>query len=411
MDYSAHPFVFPLGLKAFSQSIGLPLVNHGRWMDRDSPYRRRFAVSGLAAVDPAFWEEIAAGLKDAGSVAYEQDWLSEIYAHSPELASKAGLGDAYMDAMASAFARRGMSVQYCMPLPLQFLQGSRYGNLTSIRVSDDGFKPDRYHNALFASRLASSLGIWPWCDVFMSRETDSMILALLSAGPVGTGDYLGLEDKANILRAARPDGVLVKPDAALVPTDQAYLDEARGEKRPLVASTWTLHGDLKTVYGVAIKAPDDVSGTVSVDPSEVGAAGPGYFYDVLKGKGRSLDAGAAFPIEFQGGGLAYFEFAPRTACGVALLGDAGKFVGTGKKRIAAMEEAPDGLHVKVLLAQGEKGISIRGYAPRRPRVNVENGTAILAYDGVGGVFTADLEAKAGLEGAGQHELNVVLDAR
>jgi hypothetical protein len=392
-DYSAHPFVFPQGMAEFSQSTGLALVNHDRWVDPSSPYHAKYRISGIAAVDPRFWDEIAGYLKSCGSMAYEQDWLNEIYLKSPQLAAEAGLGDAAMDAMAKAFASRGMSLQYCMGLPLHFLQGSRYGNLTSIRVSGDGFQPGRYHDFLYASRLASALGIWPWCDVFMSRETDNFVLAVLSAGPVGTGDFLGMEDKANILKAVRSDGVIVKPDAALVPLDSCYVHEAQGLDRPLLASTFTDHAGLRTVYGVAIRTSDQQGDSLALDPAELGCSGSVYYFDYFSGEGTPLKPGQALPISFHKGRFSYFEVAPLGAQGMALLGDEGKFVGTGKRRVAELSQGADGLRVKLLFAQGEGRVTLRGYAASEPRAQSDTGARLpLLYDPASGRFSVSVAA-------------------
>ncbi len=252
-------------------------------------------------MDPGFWDEIAGYLQSSGSVGYEQDWLSEITRHSPGLTARVGMDDQFLGSMADAFARRGMSLQYCMAYPMHFLQGSKYANLTTIRTSMDGFKPEHYRAFLYASRLAAALGIWPWTDVFRSADTDSLLLATLSAGPVGTGDFLGQEDKAGILLAARPDGVLVKPDASLLPTDQSYLAEAQGRERPLVASTFTRHQGLETVYAVAIRKPGDPAAGLAVEPGELGLAGPAYVFDYFSGSGKALKAGTPWTSRSRAG--------------------------------------------------------------------------------------------------------------
>ncbi|HTA16977.1 MAG TPA: hypothetical protein VK786_04455, partial [bacterium] len=348
---------------------------------------------------------------------YEQDWLSAIYRYSPDLATQPGLGGAGMDAMAAAFKKRGMSMQYCMALPLHFLQGSRYRNLTSIRVSEDGFKPDRYHNFLYASRLAYSLGIWPWCDVFMSYETDNMILAVLSAGPVGTGDFLGQVDKANILKAVRADGVIIKPDAPLLPTDASYLAEARGLDRPLVASTFTDQAGLKTIYGIAFRTSDTQADSLPLDPDEVGAAGSVYFYDYLDGTGAALTPKKALPVSFHGGKLAYFMVAPLGPSGIALLGDAGAFVGTGKKRVASITEDPHGVSVQVLFSKGEKRVTLHGYAASSPDVSAGSAAAPkVAYDPSTGLFSVDVSpdsARPAVDGGGDPvlSLNVLISSK
>ena len=118
-----------------------------------------------------------------------------IYKYSPALGTTLTAGDAFTDGMARAAQEKGMSMQYCMALPRHFLQGARYGNLTTIRTSGDRFTRSKWDAFLYTSRLATALGIWPWADVFMSTETDNVLIATLSAGMVGNGDKIGAENK------------------------------------------------------------------------------------------------------------------------------------------------------------------------------------------------------------------------
>ena len=248
MKYEAVPAILPDGLAGLHQKTGLGLITHNRWIDPASPYRERYKISGFAAVDPKWWDGIMSYLSDGGVFCYEQDWLSEIYYHSSELQTTPGLGDAFADNMARAAREKGLSLQYCMALPRFFLQGSRYANLTTIRTSDDRFERSRWDNFLFVSQLARAVGIWPWADVFMSTETNNLLISDLSAGMVGIGDAIGDENKENLLRVARPDGVLVKPDESLVPVDSVYVAQANGHASPMVAWTYSDHGSLRTAY-------------------------------------------------------------------------------------------------------------------------------------------------------------------
>jgi hypothetical protein len=123
--------------------------------------------------------------------------------------------------------------------------------VTTIRTSGDRFGRDKWDEFLYDSRLASSLGLRPWSDVFMSDELDNLLLSTLSTGPVGLGDRIGSVNRENLLRAVRADGVIVKPDVALVPTDQAFVEDAQSLKRPMLASAYTDFGNLKALYVVA----------------------------------------------------------------------------------------------------------------------------------------------------------------
>src|SRR5262249_24185071 len=155
------------GLAAFRQSLGLPLVTHARWIDPASPYRAQYTMSHDVSTDPRFWTDLAANLHQAGVITYEQDWLNQ-----RALPATDNLEDqeAFLDAMAAAMESAGLSMQYCMPLPRHYLQSTKYRNLVTTRVSGDRFGPNHWLQFFYASRLAGTLCVWPWADVFLSSE-------------------------------------------------------------------------------------------------------------------------------------------------------------------------------------------------------------------------------------------------
>ena len=236
--YEASPQLFPDGLAGFHNQLGVPLVTHARWIDPSSPYHSQYQMSGNVVTDPRFWQDRMNYLHNSGVASYEQDWLCAGAQPQYNLTDP----DAFFGNMAKYAAANGMTMQYCMPMPRNYLQTALYSNLTNMRVSDDRFEPGKWDNFLFDSQLAGSLGVWPFTDVFMSTETDNLLLADLSGGPVGVGDGIGQESKANLMQVARPDGVIVKPDAPLVPDDQTYLGEAQGSTPPMVATSYSDHG-------------------------------------------------------------------------------------------------------------------------------------------------------------------------
>ena len=382
LKYEAHPGVFPGGLAAFQKKVGLPLITHNRWIDPESPYHGRYDISGMAAVDPKFWKEIMGYTSSANVVAYEQDWLNVIYEYSPALGTTLAAGDAFTDGMARAAQERGMSLQYCMALPRHFLQGARYGNLTTIRTSGDRFTRSKWDAFLYASRLASALGIWPWADVFMSTETDNVLIATLSGGMVGNGDKIGAENKENLLRAVRMDGVIVKPDTPLLPIDAMYTSDASGmltanESRsppPMIASAHTDHGVSRTAYVFAYsRGAEDAKAAFT--PAQAGVEHDIYLYDAQGRTARRLAASDTFTFDLAPNGTAYFVLAPVSSAGVALFGDEGKFVPDGRKRIASIVEERNRLIVTVTFAPQEKAVRLFGYATRRPAITAQMGSA------------------------------------
>ncbi|MHB1921136.1 MAG: hypothetical protein ACYCOO_02760 [Chitinophagaceae bacterium] len=360
MEFKADPFLFPKGLAAFQQKLQLPLITHNRWIDPHSPYRQKYRISGFAAVDPAFWKHIMDYLKHSGVVGYEQDWLNYIYEKSPKMIADLSTGNAFTDGMAHAALADGIDLQYCMAMPRFFLQGVKYNNLTTIRTSDDRFEPKKWMPFIFTSQLAYEMGIWPWCDVFKSHETGNMVLSILSAGAVGTGDAMGKEDLPNIRMACRADGVLVKPDLPLLPLDEDYIQLARHQQGPLLADTYTRHADITTYYVFAFSSSDR-TGNIKFDPAVLGTQGKVVVWDPLNKKARLMESKATFQDILPGSLYAYYIVAPLQPSGLAFFGDAGKVAATGKQRIASLASTSHSLQVKVIFSKGEKEITLQGY--------------------------------------------------
>ena len=361
MKYRPDKFLFPNGMASFHQRLDLPLVVHNRWIDPHSPYHNQYQITGYAATDPKFWNDIASYLKDSGIICYEQDWLNYIYNKTPEMASDVSVGNAFTDGMANACKDNGLDMQYCMAMPRFFMQGVKYSNLTTIRTSGDRFEPAKWRHFIYTSQLGYSLGIWPWCDVFKSHETGNMIVSVLSAGVVGTGDALGKEDKNNIMKACRTDGVIVKPDAALIPMDSDYLNEANGVNKPMLAYTYTRHHNITTDYIFAFTPNDSTGKSVSFKPSVLGQKGEVVVYDPLTNLSKKINAADTFTDTIGDTDYTYYMVAPVTPNGIAFLGDSEKITSTGKQRISEISTSQNSLQVSVSFAPGEQSVTLHGY--------------------------------------------------
>jgi len=393
--YIADPALFGSGgLGAFQQKLGLPLILHNRWIDiTNSPYATNYTMSGNVCVDPAFWTNIMGLVKSYGAVTYEQDWMG--YIGIPNL----NLSDppAYLNNMRSAAAANGINLQYCMVEGRDYLQGSLYTNLMTIRTSQDRFDTNRWTECLYGSRLAQAMGIWPWTDVYMSGETRNLLISTLSAGPVGTGDALGAVVATNLLKSVRPDGVIVKPDVPLVPVDDTYVNDALGLGLPFVAATYTDYTNSRALYVFAYgESPTNLSG--SFTPASLGISGDAYVYDYFAATGAVVSAGGTFnftttmPNGTNGG--SYFIAAPIGASGVALVGDIGKFVTLGKKRFSQLTDSGT-LIATVKFAAGEKFVTLLGYSPAYPSIAISQGSGgLVSYHPTTGLFTANLAPDA-----------------
>lgn len=394
-EYRATTDLFPEGLAAFQKKLGLPMLVHGRWIDQKSPLRNRFEVSGVAQVDRAYWEDTAKYLSSAGVTCYEQDWLSHIYANSPEMVATHGVAERFTDGMAESMRKRGIVLQYCMAPTRFVLNGVRYSNLSTVRTTTDRFTPEKWAQFAFGSPLVHAVGARPWTDVFRSRETGNLIMAVLSEGQVGTGDALGREDFGNLRKVARTDTLLVKPDAPLVPTDSTYLNEAKKNGRPFIGTTYTDHSGLKTQYVFAFPRSTNREVLLPLD-------GLSLIYDVNTGRSsvsRQL-RGQMGPANY-----GFYIVAPITKTGIGFLGDLNKFVSTGKRRIERMVDGLNGLEVTVAFAKGEEMVQLEGASPISPRIRCLQGSAkLIGYDTANGMFTLRVTPDRG-------RARVVLDGR
>lgn len=371
-------------LKQFQNALGLPTAEHARWIGANSPYFKDFQMSQGVSIDPAWWADRMSFLKNtAKSVLFEQDWLYN------QAKTKFNLNDPekFMDEMAKATSANELVMQYCLAQPQHFLQGSKYDNLSTIRVSQDSFEQSKWENEMWASKLAASLGIWPWVDVFKSRDQANLLLANLSAGLVGPGDELGKVDAENLRLVVRGDSTIVKPDAPLVPIDRMYFESAKGQNRtPFIATTYTDFGKTKVYYLTVFSRPFAFDQPFSVRPSDLGASGQVYIYDFYHKTGRVLKADDQFTQVSPKNTLSYFIVVPLSQRGVAFLGDQGKFVSLGKKRVSDLV-VDSKIEAEITFA-GEDTVTLFGYSPETPKVTSTVGSIEkVNYDPQTKIFT------------------------
>ncbi len=372
--YTASRHLFPKGLEAFDQQVGLPLVVHGRWISRKSPYHKQYKISGIAPVDARYWNHIARYLHDNGVETYLQDWQS-IIARNSHFFSSLTAGHDFYHGMAAGMAAHGVSVMYCMPLPCELLESSELNNVVATRVSADIFIRPRFYACLFTSRLAGALGLWPWDDVCMSWRTDNVLLQNLSAGVVGFGDPINRENRTNLMRTCRSDGVIIKPDVPIVPIDSAYLDGALHIAAPVIARTYTNQDGVKTAYVFAFAPKPRDKKSVKFSARDIGLHGAMYVYNYFTGASKLVAAGRTFTGALGTNAASYYVCASPGAAGIAFMGQRGKFVGVGRERIPALANLPGALMASVAFAPGEDVVTLHGFAAYKPAVAVHGGMA------------------------------------
>jgi hypothetical protein len=366
--FQADPAIFLNGLAAFQNALGVPLATHARWIDANSPLRGQYKMSGNVSIDPQYWKDYASYLSGSGVEVLEQDWLSGPAVADFNLTDP----DAFLDNMASAMHDASIKIVYCMPLWTHILQSSKYDNVVAARVSNDAFSRSRWDELIFNSRIASAMGLWPFADAFTSKNVKDVLLATLTAGPIGSGDALGSTIGPNLSRAIRPDGVIVKPDVPIAPTDSTFVGLSASQVAPVVAFTYTDHAALRTGYVFAYDRVQGAQSPISFSPQSLGVAAPAFVFHYFTRTGLVLEPGQAFTgsVDYNG---SYLIVAPVGTSGIAFLGDAGKFVSCGKKRIEQISD--DGvLRVSVRFAAGEKRVALRLYSPFQPIAAAEAGS-------------------------------------
>jgi len=281
-----------------------------------------------------------------------------------------------------------MDIQYCMPLPAHYMASTLYPNLDTIRTSSDQLTPDKWDEFLYDSRLARSMGLWPWTDVFFSAELPNLIISTLSAGPVGVGDALGSINAQNLMAVVRLDGLLIKPDSSLLPLNAIYASDASNQQMPMVAVAETKFADsaARYVFSYPRRATDT---EFSVALAELGFSGPVYAYDWRAHTGTVVSAGGTLSAPFRDG-FAYLILVPVNRQGLALLGDTEKIVPLGKQRIAALSDRGT-LTATFKFAQDEHVRTISGYSADQPKIKALKGELKnVTYDSETKIFRAQV---------------------
>lgn len=365
--FQADTTVFTQGLPAFQQSIGVPLITHARWIDAKSDLRNKYKMSGNVSIDPQYWQDYASYLTASNVEILEQDWLFSNAQTDFNLTDP----DAFLDTMAAGMSAAGRKLMYCMPMWSDIMQSSKYDVVLASRISPDFLSRGNWDTFLFNSEVASAVGLWPFTDALNTRNGKDVLLSTLSAGPLASGDALGNLDAGNLQHAVRADGVIVKPDVSITPIDASWVAYVRDPTAPVVASAYTDHTGLRTAYVLAYERTNGSLGAAAFTPESVGVAGPAYIYDYFKATGSVVAAGSRFTdtVDYSG---SYYIVAPIGKSGIAFLGDAGKFVSNGKKRIDTLSD--DGkLDAAVTFAPGETSVVLHMYSPAKPYVTAGSG--------------------------------------
>lgn len=372
--WEARDDILPDGVAALREALGgPPLVVHCRHVSSDSPYldTREFWVDGEYAhpVGPELYEAYFDQCLAWGVETFEHDWLVECFLGVRGLRAEPGRAARWQQGIDEALARRGLTAQWCMATPADFMQSVSLSQVTSIRTSGDhGYLvPPELLWAwfLYTNAMARPLGLWPYKDVFRSDghggSTDpgaEAALAALSGGPVGIGDALGGADRDLVLRTARRDGILVAPDAPIAAIARCFAHHAVLQDEPVVGATHSAHDAGTWSYVITMNCHDgseQQSTRITLD--ELGADRP------VDGVGDPSPSVAALDwrrgdvevvgpeglaVELGAKGWDLRVLAPLLAGGrLAVFGDADRYASAGVQRISEVTDSGDAVRLRV----------------------------------------------------------------
>jgi hypothetical protein len=374
--WEARRDVLPDGVRALRAELGdPPLVTHCRHVSSSSPYVDQFDcwIDGDRAhpTTGALYERWLDQAQAWGVETFEHDWLIESFLGVRGLREVPGRARDWQEALDDAAAARGITLQWCMASPADFLQSTTLRALTSIRTSGDhGYllgPGELWAWFLLVNAFARGLDLRPYKDVFFSDRDDpahysevESVLAALSSGPVGIGDRLGRADRDIVMRTCRADGVLVRPDVAIAATGDAFFEHPAARPVPLVADAWTDHPAGRWLYALALnvcRQAERLEQTVSVP-----ARGDHICWNWRTGHAAPLAEGARWPISLDPLDWDYRVLAPVLPNALAVVGDPTRYATAGDTRIAGVEA--DDEHVRFTVLGAGETVSVAGWSGR-----------------------------------------------
>jgi hypothetical protein len=421
--WEPRPELFPDGLAAFQVALGLPLVLHNRWFNKENDYLDDFdfvfedqmALPTGQGVYDQFMEDAVSW----GAITYEQDWLVTQYWGLSWLRAEPGRAETWMGNMDAAASGHGLSMQLCMEGAAHLMDSVDRASYVTVRTSTD-YHVDLSKEAYWpqfhiVNMVASSLGLVPFKDNFQSSELHGeaeALVSVLSAGMVGIGDGIGKVVPDIVMRVCRSDGLLLKPDVPAVPVDGMFVPH----KRPFIVSTRSKRADLGTTTYVAafhlarkhpertamdraftllsygeqdvgdmFNFPDEVTDW-HLDLADVGVAGKAVAYDWVEGTATLVEGSMEIPQVEHLYGFRYLVLAPILPNGLAFVGEAGKYVTVADRRFSGVETTKTGFLAHVEGVPGEK-------------------LSLLAFDATAGKLLEPVEVSIPESGKADVELN------
>jgi len=395
IKWEAMPDLFPNGLEGFQKKLGLPLIAHNRWYDKDTEYKKEFKfVDGVGQRNPAFpvedrfWDMIMDQAVKYGVKVYEQDWLATQWNMIPYLRENLDAGERWLTAMSKSAEKRGLTIQYCMANPGIFMQAVKYPNITQVRPSDDYLAgaPKQLYWIPFTktSMLAWAVGLYPWKDVYLSssgqrvirdekRPEEETLISILSAAMVGPGDKIGFINKPLLMRTCRADGLLLKPDIPAMPIDRMFVEN--NTLYTIITESATSIGTYYYVAGFNIYPQKYTQREITLQ--ELGVKPGNYLiYNWARQELEREKDKIVFPRILDIYRSAYYVLVPEQSQTPSLIGEKEKFVTVSKARFKRIEQNGCRLNLKLSGVNGEE-LELAFRSEVKPLAKIISGAELL----------------------------------
>ena len=300
-NWIGRPDVFPNGNSFLRNATGWPIMGHNRYWAIDNVYWTGnggdydFVVEDKSKdpkfhnfawpTEQRFWDDLMYNSSQWGLFQYEQDWLDTEYDNVIYLNTNATAARIWLEQMASAAQRNGLTIQYCMSHCRHIMQSIELPAVTNARASGD-YHPgnDQWSPLGVTGIFAWAVGIAPTKDNFWTTDVQSgsaysdhatmkepynrmqSAVSTLSKGPVAPSDKIGASNVELIMKSIAADGKLLQGDkpAMMIQANhdaRAKLpgaDAVLGDAAQIWSTTTTLDGsDHVWATTIAINLPGD----------------------------------------------------------------------------------------------------------------------------------------------------------
>jgi hypothetical protein len=267
-----------------------------------------------------------------------------------------------------------------MELPSDILLSLLMPSVTNARASEDNFMNEDHWKIGTSSMFLSALGIGPFKDVFWtitdqpgnpynSSELNPLLMtmvSILSAGPVGIGDGLGMTNETLIMKTCRADGVLLKPSVSATDIDAHFLPN--GAPLGNIWTTYSLMNNISWYYTLAVDVTQQYNlypYSIWPPPSMTPGLVSGYVYFdyfnpscTIHGNPSStclypFDMNTPLPLQNPSPvngihQLSYYVIAPVFTNNWVVLGEVSKFVTISPKRTVDVVQQGNGVIVNIV---------------------------------------------------------------